>query len=157
LLRFLDKSLVVVALVNTIDVVPTVLALQGIPLPGSMQGEPLPHICAGATPRDEAFSEYGAGGPPLLLADLEALPKPWGRKTLIATLQWREAEGRRKMCRTAQFKYVHDAMGDDLDELYDLEEDPWELTNRAYLLRSSHLNHMFNQMSTKCQPNGSVF
>ena len=36
-------------------------------------------------------------------------------QTLIATLQWREAEGRRKMCRTAKYKFVHDAMGDDLD------------------------------------------
>jgi arylsulfatase A-like enzyme len=120
------------SLVNTIDVVPTLLALQGIPLPASMQGRPLPHICASAAPRDEAFAEYGAGGPALLLADLAALPRPWGRKTLLATLQWREAEGRRKMCRTARFKYVHDAMGGDLDELYDLEADPWELTNRAH-------------------------
>ena len=35
-------------------------------------------------------------------------------QTLIATLQWREAEGRRKMCRTAKYKFVHDAVGGDL-------------------------------------------
>ena len=32
------------------------------------------------------------------------------------------------MVRTHKWKYVHDPMGD-LDELYDLENDPWELEN----------------------------
>ena len=32
------------------------------------------------------------------------------------------------MVRTREWKYVHDPMGD-LDELYDLAEDPWELVN----------------------------
>jgi arylsulfatase A-like enzyme len=44
------------------------------------------------------------------------------------TLQWREAEGRRKMVRMVDWKYVHDPMGDK-DELYDLVNDPWELQN----------------------------
>ena len=60
------------------------------------------------------------------MADLEKLPKPWGRKTLIDTLQWREAAGRCKMVRTREWKYVHDSMGD-RDELYDLVNDPHEL------------------------------
>ena len=42
----------------------------------------------------------------------------------------REAEGRRKMVRTREWKYVHDPLGD-LDELYDLSADPWELENVA--------------------------
>ena len=62
------------------------------------------------------------------MSDLEELEKPWGRKTLIESLHWREAEGRRKMVRTVNWKYVHDPMGD-RDELYDLVNDPWELTN----------------------------
>eukprot|EP01051_Picozoa_sp_SAG22_P012996 SAG22_NODE_1407_length_4489_cov_3.308884_2_plen_169_part_00 len=111
--------------------VPTLLALQGFPIPSSMQGSLLPHVVPGAVPRDEAFSEYGAGGPAFTLPDLQALPKPWGRKTLIATLQWREAEGRRKMCRTVEWKYVHDPMQPGQDELYDLVNDPWELYNKA--------------------------
>ena len=44
------------------------------------------------------------------------------------SLWWREAEGRRKMVRTREWKYVHDPMGD-RDELYDLVNDPWELEN----------------------------
>ena len=47
---------------------------------------------------------------------------------MMKSLQWREAEGRRKMVRTPDWKYVHDPMGDK-DELYDLVRDPWELTN----------------------------
>ncbi len=46
----------------------------------------------------------------------------------MQSLHWREAEGRRKMVRTRKWKYVHDPMGDQ-DELYDLENDPWELEN----------------------------
>jgi choline-sulfatase len=60
--------------------------------------------------------------------DLEKLPKPWGRRALMRSLRWREAEGRRKMVRSKEWKYVHDSMGD-RDELYDLNNDPWELQN----------------------------
>lgn len=34
------------------------------------------------------------------------------------------------MERTQRWKYVHDPLGD-LDQLYDLEADPWELANVA--------------------------
>ncbi|MCZ6634521.1 MAG: sulfatase-like hydrolase/transferase [bacterium] len=120
--RKVDESMV-----NLIDVVPTVLELQGLEIPASMHGEGLPTVTE-ATPRNAAFSEYGAGGPQFKMSDLEKLPQPWGRKALIESLHWREAEGRRKMVRTRDWKYVHDAMGDQ-DELYDLVNDPWESTN----------------------------
>ena len=115
------------SMVNLIDIVPTLLELQGLEIPRSMHGEGLPTVTA-ATPRDVTFSEYGSGGPPFRLADLEKLPQPYGRRALLRSLQWREAEGRRKMARTQSWKYVHDPMGD-RDELYDLENDPWELEN----------------------------
>ncbi len=117
------------SLVNLVDVLPTLLTLQGLDIPPTVQGAPLPTV-TDAPPRDAAFAEYGAGGPPFRMADLERYPRPWGRRTLIATLQWREAEGRRKMVRTRRWKYVHDPMGD-RDELYDLANDPWELVNVA--------------------------
>ena len=113
--------------VNLIDIVPTVLQLQGHDVPRSMHGEGLPTVTDTA-PRDAAFSEYGAGGPAFTMADLEQIEKPWGRRAIGQSLQWREAEGRRKMVRTAEWKYVHDPMGD-RDELYDLANDPWELYN----------------------------
>ncbi len=113
--------------VNLIDIVPTVLQLQGHNVPRSMHGEGLPTVTDTA-PRDAAFSEYGAGGPAFTMADLEQIEQPWGRRAIGQSLHWREAEGRRKMVRTAEWKYVHDPMGD-RDELYDLVSDPWELYN----------------------------
>jgi choline-sulfatase len=115
------------SMVNLVDVAPTLLRLQGLEIPRTMHGQPLPTI-TNAPPRTATFSEYGAGGPPFRMSDLEQLPPPYGRRTLIQSLRWREAEGRRKMVRTAQWKYVHDPMGDQ-DELYDLVNDPWELVN----------------------------
>ncbi len=115
------------SMVNLVDIVPTLLALQGLEVPRSMHGSGLPSI-VDAAPREAAFSEYGAGGPPFTMADLEKLPRPYGRRALMTSLQWREAEGRRKMVRTRNWKYVHDPLGDQ-DELYDLVNDPWELTN----------------------------
>jgi arylsulfatase A-like enzyme len=115
------------SMVNLIDIVPTLLELQGLDVPESMQGEGLPTL-TGAEPRDAAFSEYGAGGPAFTMADLEKIEKPWGRAAIGKSLRWREAEGRRKMVRTRNWKYVHDPMGDK-DELYDFENDPWELYN----------------------------
>ncbi|MEX1018766.1 MAG: sulfatase-like hydrolase/transferase [Litorilinea sp.] len=115
------------SMVNLVDVVPTLLRLQGVEQPRSMQGSPLP-VATDGPGQNVTFSEYGAGGPPFTMADLEAVPGPHGRRTLIQSLQWREAEGRRKMARTQRWKYVHDPMGD-MDELYDLQADPWELQN----------------------------
>lgn len=117
------------SMVNLVDIIPTVLTLQELDVPRSMHGQPLPTV-TNAIPREATFSEYGAGGPAFRMNDLEQMPQPWGRRTLIDTLRWREAEGRRKMVRTRKWKYVHDPMGD-LDELYDLIHDPWELTNVA--------------------------
>jgi arylsulfatase A-like enzyme len=110
-----------------------------------MQGRPLPTVTA-ADPRYAAFSEYGAGGPPVTLETVEGLDEPFGYDTIIETLWAREAEGRRKMVRTREWKYVTDPMASgatltsgtdggpgDVDELYDLTKDPWELKNVAHL------------------------
>ncbi len=117
------------SMANLVDVVPTLFRLQGIEVPRAMQGAPLPVASDGA-PRDAAFSEYGAGGPPFTMDDLMRMPRPWGRRALIESLRWREAEGRPKMVRTHEWKYVHDPMGDH-DGLYKLSDDPWEHENVA--------------------------
>lgn len=115
------------SMANLVDIVPTLLTLLGLDIPDSMQGQPLPSATK-APPRDVTFSEYGKGGKPFTWENLQSMPKPFGRKTLMQSLQWREAEGARKMLRTREWKYVHDPMGDK-DELYNLETDPEELYN----------------------------
>jgi len=117
--------------VNLIDIVPTLFALQGLPASPEWEGRPLPRAVPDATGRIETFSLYGAGGPPFRLADLEAMRQPRGNQALMASLIAREAEGERSMIRTRRHKLVHDPVGDDLDELYDLENDPHEIRNLA--------------------------
>jgi arylsulfatase A-like enzyme len=156
------------SMTSTLDIVPTLLELQGLAsfdgigtgwsrVEGHeetalseaetrrMQGRPLPTVTA-ADPRTAAFSEYGAGGPPVTLETLDDLEEPFGYDTIIETLWAREAEGRRKMVRTKEWKYVTDPMASgatltsgsdggpgDVDELYDLTKDPWELRNVAHM------------------------
>ena len=103
-----------------------------------IQGRPLP-TATESPPRSAAFSEYGTGGPALTDETLRELVDQGyiGRALLMETLWIREAEGRRRMVRTKDWKYVTDP--DDnrgsgpngSDELYDLIADPWELNNVA--------------------------
>jgi arylsulfatase A-like enzyme len=156
------------SMTSTLDILPTLLELQGLASfegVGSgwartgdhvktvlsedetrrMQGRPLPTVTS-APPRAAAFSEYGTGGPPVTMELLDTLEEPFGYHTIIETLWAREAEGRRKMVRTRDWKYVTDPMArgatltsgsdggpGDVDELYDLAKDPWELKNVAHL------------------------
>lgn len=168
------QSVVDDSIVNTIDILPTLLQLQGIAdftsppvavgeleLPAAgpkvptvldgdvinsenlrrLHGSPLPTV-TDTQLRDAAFSEYGTGGPAFTMDMLERYDRPYGFARLIDTLWAREAEGRRRMVRTHRWKYVTDPMavskGDTMpsgadteDELYDLENDPWELYNVA--------------------------
>ena len=97
-----------------------------------IQGRPLP-TATDSPPRSAAFSEYGTGGTALTDEDIHGLMDQGhqGRSLLMETLWIREAEGRRRMVRTKDWKFVTDPGSDDLDELYDLNADPWELTNVA--------------------------
>jgi len=152
--------------VSTIDIIPTIFYLQGLGNFSeigkawksekedeknflsdkdmrSMHGSLLPKITKNPS-KNIAFSEYGAGGPRFRLKDLEKFKKPFGYKTLLETLWAREAEGRRKMVRTDKWKYITDNSGD-IDELYDLTNDPWELRNLANKSKySSVINEMKN-------------
>ena len=108
-----------------------------------LQGKLLPTVTS-AGPRVAAFSEYGTGGPAFTMEMLNRLPERTGSPAIMGSLWAREAEGRRRMVRTREWKYVTDlaagspgtspggSTAHSEDELYDLKTDPWELTNVAH-------------------------
>jgi arylsulfatase A-like enzyme len=118
-------------LVSLVDVMPTILGLLGIEVPSAVQGQAMPGALPDApTARQAIFAEYGAGGPAVTLADVNRLPPEARAGNGWPLLRQREAQGHGKMVRTARWKYVHDVTGE-VDELYDLDADPWELVNLA--------------------------
>ncbi|MFO7973347.1 MAG: sulfatase-like hydrolase/transferase [Candidatus Hydrogenedentota bacterium] len=96
------------AMALNIDVAPTMLDMAGVPVPETMQGRPLTEVLTGKAAPEwrEAFlyAYYQEGW-------LPGLPTMFG-------------------VRTKRWKYIHyPEVEDDIDELYDLETDPYELDN----------------------------
>jgi arylsulfatase A-like enzyme len=52
-------------------------------------------------------------------------------RSLHPLLREREAQGHGKMVRTERWKYTYDVLDAGDEELYNLLDDPWELTNLA--------------------------
>ena len=117
-------------LVSNIDIMPTVASLVGVDAPEPVYGRLMPG--AGGTAREAVFAEHGAGGPRILMSDLPKYPDYTDPNPVVyfRLMHARNAEGRPKMVRTDRWKYIYDPM-DPVDELYDMEADPWELTNLA--------------------------
>ena len=125
----LPQNELVLSPVSLVDIVPTLFHLQGLALPGGLDGRPM-RPCPGATDRDYGFALYGARGPAFTMEQLENTTPSTGHAALFKTVAYREPEGDRSMIRNAEWKLVHDPMGD-LDELYCLESDPYEHCNLA--------------------------
>lgn len=117
------------SMTNLIDIVPTILKLQNVAIPEEFQGRPLPTI-TDEYPRDRTYSEYGAGEEFFTMDELQSKKVTHGLKPFRDSLVKREAEGKRKMVRTKNWKFIYDPMGDSA-ELYDMVNDPWELNNVA--------------------------
>jgi arylsulfatase A-like enzyme len=98
---------VVQPFVNTVDVLPTLAEAAGLAVPRPIDGRSLWPLIEGAVPPDwpdDAYSQFHGHGASRGLYDV-------------------------RMLRTERYKlvyYPHDA-----DELYDEQEDPWELHNLA--------------------------
>ena len=94
------------AFVSHLDIAPTILDYLGQPIPENVQGKSLRPVIEGQTSadRDCVFAECSAGDIP-------------NRQENV------------RMIRTARWKYCY-RPDDDMDELYDLDSDPYEMCNR---------------------------
>ncbi len=119
------------AMATNVDIMPTLAEFAGVDVPGHVQGRSFAPVLRGEakTHREEVFLEHGDPGAPLKPGDLDAaeyaaLAEDSGPH-LCATI----SRGRTKAVRTERYKYC--VTPGDVDELYDLREDPHELVNRA--------------------------
>jgi arylsulfatase A-like enzyme len=93
------------SLTSLIDIFPTICEAAGVPIPESVEGKSL--------------------------LDLYVGKGRWGRDRIFASFVSPERHRLNIRCiRTERYKLVHHLMTDEI-ELYDLEEDPYELTNLA--------------------------
>ena len=94
----------------SVDVAPTVLELARVSISSQIQGRSLVPLLAGAEPSDWRQS---------LLVEFYTYenPMPW-----LLDMDYR-------MVRTDRYKYIHWTHHPDLDELYDMRADPYEMDN----------------------------
>lgn len=119
------------AFMSNVDLFPTLCDLAGLPTPEQVQGVSLADFLQneGDPPRDAAFFEHGKPGQPLRQDTIT--------ETEYATLRDQDMHhlcppvytGRTRGIRTDRWKYIHNV--GDVDELYDLDNDPNELANLA--------------------------
>ncbi|HVE75547.1 MAG TPA: sulfatase-like hydrolase/transferase [Actinomycetota bacterium] len=114
-----------------VDVMPTLLSLAGINIPPGVQGRSMAEPLQGNAPlREMAFSEAGEPGEPVGWDQLPFIPDSPLDDRYFGWDGFQEAwVGRAKMVRNQRWKYVWYANCD--EELYDLQDDPDELSNIA--------------------------
>ncbi len=116
------------------DLLPTVLDLCGIEIPPAVQGISHAQALLGNEPyhdREAIFGEHGAEGSPYTEEDFKSAQLPENPYS-TAPSDWVNGPpgfycGRIKMVRTHKWKFGY--YPEKTHELYDLENDPWELHN----------------------------
>lgn len=114
-------------LVSMIDIMPTLMEILGLEILPGIQGESfLPLMNGGPYESREAiFAEHGLEGPFKKLEECTRFPE--GPLTPDFSPGYKSGTGRIKSVRTKKWKLVYYPNGE--GELYDMENDPWELTN----------------------------
>ncbi|MBK1875507.1 sulfatase-like hydrolase/transferase [Pelagicoccus mobilis] len=122
------------ALVESIDIMPTLLDMVGVDAPKGVQGQSLVSLAKGEVEsvRDVVFCQ---GGQEPEMFDRVVAPDAKPRPCLAyqqkqdALYRVPEINIRAKMIRDTRWKYIYHL--NDFEELYDLESDPWEIKNLA--------------------------
>ena len=118
------------AMVSNIDIFPTIFDIIGLECPSQVQGKSFSNVLLGETNkhREKVFMEHGDPGKPLQPEDLSP-DKSKKLKQKHHHLSNIICRGKTKCVRTERWKYCYTP--GDVDELYDLKEDPNELVNLA--------------------------
>lgn len=126
--------------VLNIDIAPTLLELAGIPVPSEMHGQDLLPVFQGGDlqdPRSALLFEF------------------WPETDLPGQKSWWKA------VRTDRWKYVHYYKEPFYDELYDLENDPYEMTNLiespAHEDTLSHMKSELKRLMAKYDDDGEDY
>lgn len=123
------------------DILPTLMDLLGWPVPAGVQGRSLGGLLSGTgyEPRTAIHGEHGLEGDPYTLADLQRVPA--GPLTRDFSPNYKlGTRGRCASVRTRRWKLVH-YPEQPYGELYDLQEDPWELCNLYGLRGYDEVRH----------------
>ena len=109
--KLISKSSVVDEQCLNIDIAPTILDLAGVNKPSYMQGESMLKLISGKK------------------------DKSWRKSMLFEYYvddAWPYAGPNQVAVRTNEYKLIDNFLEDDIDELYDLKNDPGEMTNLIY-------------------------
>jgi arylsulfatase A-like enzyme len=119
------------AMVNNLDILPTFAELAGVSPPPARHGRSFAAVLRGQADkhRDMIFLEHGDPGRPLQAGELDAETYARLGENTGHHLCPLISRGRTKAVRTDRYKYCFTP--GDVDELYDLHDDPNELTNLA--------------------------
>lgn len=124
--------------VSIVDVLPTMCELIGEPIPQGVQGRSLVGLMtdrpgdAGLREFSSVYAEQGAGGLAydasyLAASDGVQFTEAGGSYAVPGTLDGATMSGTRRMVRSGPWKVIANADGD--VELYNLDDDPWELAD----------------------------